>query len=327
MFRNLFKKEKKEKKEITENKELDKFTEIQLENDIKTDQIKLLAEQLHKESQEKKNLEKHFHKEKEQKRIYKENFKKQKEKAKSLEKENKKIKKKINEIEEKNKEVLFPSPDKIKRSETYEDERKTLLEAKKIVLQSQLRSINKALDKIKDINEMSEKFNNLEIDSLNNNFKIDSDNYCFCCEPKTYLKFNFEFIGLFFVIFYLIGLYQVLWINNSTYEEMIFGLKSFIFRTNRTDYYPKDFDYEEKYKNNIFMNLPDFEFFKLSSIIGNLSLKCCGYTISLIVFIFLNTGAIFLFRIFNFPDSYDIYQLILFYSHNKFILIVLINFI
>jgi hypothetical protein len=44
---------------------LDKFTEIQLENDIKTDQIKLLTEQLYKESQEKKNLEKHFHKEKE----------------------------------------------------------------------------------------------------------------------------------------------------------------------------------------------------------------------------------------------------------------------
>lgn len=310
-IRNLILEKNKLEKERDEEKEKRKSTEKERD----------------KEKKKRKNSEKERDIEEQKKNVYRKNFHKEKKRRKTIEEENEKNKKILKEIEEKDKEVLFPSPDKIKRSETYEDEIKTLLEAKKIVLQSQLRSINKALDKIKDINEMSEKFNNLEIDSLNNNFKIDSDNYCFCCEPKTYLKFNFEFIGLFFVIFYLIVLYQLLWINNSTYEEMIFGLKSFILRTNRTDYYPKDFDYEEKYKNNIFMNLPDFEFFKLSSIIGNLSLKCCGYTISLIVFIFLNTGAIFLFRIFNFPDSYDIYQLILFYSHNKFILMVLINFI
>ena len=66
-----------------------------------------------------------------------------------------------------------------------------------------------------------------------NSIKMDeTKKYCCCCKAETYLKFNFKFIGLFFAMFFFIGLYQFLWIINSTKEEVIFGLKSFLFRTN-----------------------------------------------------------------------------------------------
>ena len=175
------------------------------------------------------------------------------------------------------------------------------------------------MESIDDINEI-EKFSTKSNDI--NSIKMDeTKKYCCCCKAETYLKFNFKIMGLFFAMFFFIGLYQFLWIINSTKEEVIFGLKSFLFRTNRTDYYSEDFNYIKNYENNIFKNLPDFNLFYVWSLIGNLILKCCDYHISLIIYIIINAGFIFLFRLFNFPDSYGLKQLlliILFYAMFSF---------
>lgn len=146
---------------------------------------------------------------------------------------------------------------------------------------------------------------------MNDNFKLIK---CCCCEAETYLKFNFKFLGFFFVMFYFIGIFQLLWIINSTKEELGFAVKSLLFRKNRTHYYPKDFNFIKNYENNIFMNLPDFNLFYISSILGNAILKCCDFRISLFVFMCINTGSIFVIRIIKVPDSYDFSQLMIIFS-------------
>ena len=294
----------KNKQNAVKKKEEEKHDEISLEekNLIQEERIDNLQEKVKEQD---KLLE-------EKTKENEENKKKLENMVKLLKKEHKKRKSAENELNEQKKVYNLPKENEI----IYlppEEEKQKLLVAKKDVLKTQLRQIAKRLDNIKDINEISEKFNNNRIKNLNDKF-IDVNEfeiYCCCCKPITYLNFNFKFIGFFFVMFFFIGLNQLLWIINSTKEEMIFGFKSFLFRTNRTDYYPEDFNYIENYKNNIFRDLPDFNLFFFCSIFGNLILKCTGYRISLFIYMVINTVFIFLFRMFDFPENYGIYQLLL----------------
>ena len=92
---------------------------------------------------------------------------------------------------------------------------------------------------------------------------------------------------------------------------MLFGIKSFIFAKNRTDYYAENKDYKEMYENYVFNNLPDFNLLFLTSIIGNFVLKGVGYRLSSIIYILINAAFLFITRTFEFPDNYDFYQLLL----------------
>ena len=232
-----------------------------------------------------------------------------------LKKENAELKIKVKEEDEKKKEIPFIEDEEEKYNNPEKEER---LLKKKEVLQSTLTILSEDLRKIDDINEI-QKFSTKGDDKESLN--LDKSKYCCCCNSDTFLNFNFKYIGFFFVMFFFIGLYQLLWIINSTTEEMIFGFKSFFLETNRTIYYPEGFNYTQNYENNIFKDLPNFNLFYIWSIAGNAILKCMDYHGALILYMVINAGFIYLFRLFIFPESYSPSQfglIFLFYSMLSF---------
>ena len=229
-----------------------------------------------------------------------------------LEKENIDLKKELDEMKEKQKKYNLPEVNKIERFNSSEDETDSLLESKLKVLKSQFIDMKEKLENFENISDI-EKLNNIQAKMISNkSINIDSNKtYCGCCEPNTYLSFNFRFIGILFVMLNLVGVFQLISILNSTKEEMIFGIKSFLFARNRTYYFPENIDYKEKYENYFFNNIPDFNLLFLSSIIGNFMLKGLGYRFSSIIYSVINSAFIFIIRTFDFPDNYTFYKMIL----------------
>ena len=282
-----------------------KKEKIKIINQINDDENLKEWEILVEEGEEKKKeqlLEKEKEKEKE-KVLEKENEK--------LKKDNKVIKNELYEIKQKLQKYNYPEVNKLERYNSFEEEYESLLKSKLKALKSQFIEMNEKLENLENINDL-QKLNTIKETMINNkSINIDSiKTYCCCCEPNTYLSFNFNCIGILFVIFNLIGVYQLINILNSTKEEMVFGIKSFLFAKNRTYYFPEN-DYKEKYENYVFNNIPDFNLLFLSSIIGNLFLKGFGYRISSIIYMFINSIFIFIVRTFDFPNNYNFFKLIL----------------
>ena len=230
----------------------------------------------------------------------------------NLRKENEDLKSELDQLKQKLKKYNLPEVTKLERYDSSDEEADSLFQTKLKVLKSQFIDMNEKLDKFENINDL-EKLNNIQEKIISNkSINIDSiKKYCGCFEPNTYLCFNFNIIGILFVTVNLIGVNQLISILNSTKEEMIFGIKSFVFAKNRTHYFPENIHYKEKYENYIFNNIPDFNLLFLSSILGNLMLKGCGYRFSSIIFMVINTALIFIVRTFDFPDNYNIFKLLL----------------
>ena len=286
---------------IIESKEKqDKIEDLKQQVEIQKKALNTFQEELIEKNKKLEEANKKAEKEK----------RKRKQSEKILKKTSKELEERNKEIEERNKkeEPVYFEEQHTTNDDDDEDVKKKLYEVKKKVLQTQLRTIIKILDSKENINKLEEcKTSKVEIISNND---IYNESYC-CCHQNTYLKFNFFFVGPVFVTFYLIGVYQLLSILTSTQEELAFGLKSIFTGKNRTDYYYEDFNYEEYYENNIYRNLPDFNLLFLSSILGNLILKGCGYRISSIIYMFANAGFVFVIRTYYFPDSYNVWDALL----------------
>ena len=163
--------------------------------------------------------------------------------------ENQKSKEKIQELTEelnkykdKEKREYLCDDKHIIKATNSEEETNLLLELKLKALKTQFLDIKEDLEPLKQINEI-EKLNNIRETMINKKgINIDkTKKYC-GCKADTYLLFNFNFIGILFVTLNLIGVYQLVWVLNSTKEEMLFVIKSFIFAKNRTDYYAENKD-------------------------------------------------------------------------------------
>ena len=128
------------------------------------------------------------------------------------------------------------------------------------VLQEQTRKQKNIYEKI----EQNEEYNNKEI----------LREGCGCCTVETYLSLNFKLIGPLFVIFHLVGVFQLINLLESTQQEMMFGIKSFLFedlnRTNQNMTFNNGTDINYQYENLCFKKIPDFNLLFLTSIIGNL---------------------------------------------------------
>ena len=230
---------------------------------------------------------------------------KKKEEEKEEEKKEEKIIIKI--IEKKETINEFEAINDIPKFQKYEEETEYLSKKKKEVLESQLWLVKEELKKYKDINEVIEQFNKTEEVNINNKSILDrneNDKYC-CCSYIEYLKWNFNFIGLLFVIFNLIGVYQLIWIYKATRKEMIYGMKNFLFQKNDTN------PFENNYENYMFSNFPDLNLIFLSSMFGNIFLKSFGFIFSSILFMIINSFIIFFFNSFNFKErKYDFYKIL-----------------
>ena len=294
--------------EKSKNEKLIENRQQLIENNQRQEENTKLKEVVEKSKDELNKKDEQLEKERKKNTDLEEKLKDIKKKYGILKNKYKEIKEKL---EEDNKIVRFPEENEIEEYDNIIEEEKTLLEKKKTALVSTITIIKKELtdenNNIKDINDLCNYYNKSDRERLNTN--LQNTKFCCCCDSDTYLKFNFKFLGFFFVMFYFIGIFQLIWIMNTTTEELNFAFKSFIFRKNRTDYYSKDFNFIKNYENNIFMNLPDFNLFFFCSLIGNATLKCCDFRFSLFIFMALNAGSIYTFRIINFPDNYEFKQL------------------
>ena len=130
---------------------------------------------------------------------------------------------------------------------------------------------------------------------------------CCCCTMETYLSLNFKLLGPLFVIFHLVGVFQLVNLLESTQNEMMFGLKSFIMedynRSSQNITLNNITDIYYQYENLCFKKIPDFNLLFLSSIIGNIFLKGLGYKLSSLIFMAINSAVIIIYNSFDFPKE------------------------
>ena len=138
------------------------------------------------------------------------------------------------EVKVKEPEIEYINIDNIKKEKFKDenDEFKKLLNIKKNNLVYQFDRLGKEIQKKKTIYDLNEIKDTGNDDTYN---KEIVQKECCCCESSTYLKWNFNFIGPLFVIFNLVGVFQLINILKATQNEMIFGIKSFLLNSSRSD--------------------------------------------------------------------------------------------
>ena len=230
------------------------------------------------------------------------------------------VKEVIKVVEKKEEINEFDKKDEIPQFNKFKDEINYLMVKKKKVLETQLYLVKENMKNYKDINDIIEKINENEEESLNNKFILNKDKdekYCGCSYIK-YLNWNFNFIGLLFVIFNLIGVYQLIWLFKATGKEMTIGVKSFLFNntTNIDENTNSTENFDKIYENYMFNTVPDFNLFFLTSIIGNLALQGFGFTLSSIIYMIINSVIIIFFKSFDFENKiYDFYKVLLLFLY------------
>ena len=182
--------------------------------------------------------------------------------------------------------------DEIDEVRSFGDESENLLKEKKNKLQNRFKYLHTKFVSFGDIKlyDIPTKYSNEgnSNESNQNESEIDED----IQEKKAAKRIILEercgkiFIFAFlFIIFYLIGIFQLLDLFDSTKKETGIIFKSFFFdeqrRSNET--------FLELYINSCFKNVPEFDFAFITSIIGSFPLNFMGFFISSLLFTVFNS--------------------------------------
>ena len=199
-------------------------------------------------------------------------------------------------VPEKQKDYFFYNNNEIPYHDYLKSETKNLLVSKKKALETQFGMMRRNLNTLHDINDIFETKTKKDISINNKTVK-----YCNQC----FLGFYFKIIGPIFVILNLVGIHQLIWLYKSTQKELSFGFKSLLLNNTRniTEY--------DNYVNYSFNNMPDFNLFYLTSIIGNFFLKLFGYKISSLFFSFINVIIFFFLKSYSFPNEYHFSEFVM----------------
>ena len=212
--------------------------------------------------------------------------------------------------------IDFQKIKKINFKDNLDLENDILLGIKKNNLEYQFHVLEEQTKKKKNIFE-----ENIDKNIVYNNKKVLQEGCC-CCTMETYLSWNFKFLGPLFVIFHLVGVFQLVNLLEATQKEMIFGFKSFFKenfnRTNQNMTFNNSTDINYQFENLCFSKIPDFNLLFLSSIIGNLFLQGLGYKLSSVIFIAINSIVILIYNSFDFPEEkydniYSVIYILLYY--------------
>ena len=164
----------------------------------------------------------------------------------------------------------------------YDEEEETLLKYKKNTLEDKFEDLyNKYKEKgdikIYDIiQKNSESQNKNEInETIKKEKKAILDN----------LSCKIYIFALLFLTLYLIGIFQLIDLFDSTKKETGLVFKSFFF----DEFKERNETFKELYINSCFKNIPEFDFAFVTSFIGSLPLKLCGFFISSLIFTILNS--------------------------------------
>ena len=200
-------------------------------------------------------------------------------------------------IERKNQEAKEKIEKENKEDYNIDEETTVLLKDKKKKLQNKLGEIKKKLEDMRDI----EIYDIPEKDERNQNSEKISNRIgknIFC---STF--WGSYFLGLLYLIFYLIGFFQLLYLFNTSEKELGIIFKSFFFDKIRDN----NSTFKELYINSCLKNIPEFDFAFITSFIGSLPLKYCGFFISSLIFTILNSVSFVIFNEFNFEkEKFDV---------------------
>ena len=207
--------------------------------------------------------------------------------------------------------IDFQKVKKINFEGHFDLENEVLLGIKKNNLEYKFNALEEQIKNQKDIYEKKE-----QKEEEFNNKKI-LEKGCCCCTVEKYLALNLKLIGPLFVIFHLVGVFQLINLLESTQNEMMFGIKSFLFedynRTNQNMTFNNNIDINYQFENLCFKKLLDFNLIFSSSILGNLLLKWKGYKISSLIFMAINSVVIIIYNSFDFPEEkYDNFYKVLY---------------
>jgi len=219
---------------------------------------------------------------------------------------------KENKLEEKDIEEV--SSDKYYESEFYQNEMIPLLKSKKVKLQDKFKSLYDKFEKFEDIpiyniidiysNEDNEN-SSTEGAKKNDQGNLEKEKE----EKRIYLekiKCGVYTCAFFFFGFYLVGIFQLLDLFDSTKKITGIIFKSFFYNK------PKENNetFKDLYMNSCFKNIPEFDFAFVTSFLGSLPLNLFGFFFSSLLFTILNS---FLFANFMKLDlekeKYDFFDL------------------
>ena len=166
--------------------------------------------------------------------------------------------------------INFQKVKKINFEGRFDLENEVLLGIKKNNLEFKFNVLKEQIKNQKNIYEKTEKS-----EEINNNEILRQG--CCCCTVERYLTINFKLIGPLFVIFHLVGVFQLISLLEATQNEMMFGIKSFLIedynRTNQNMTFNNSMNINYQFENLCFKKLPDFNLLFATSILGNLLLK------------------------------------------------------
>ena len=204
--------------------------------------------------------------------------------------------------EEKKEEIDWEELKGIDKKYNYKDEKEFLMKFKNRRLIKQLSNIKNNMKSLNDIEQANNLIQAKEENIIEKEIDIYKDYYFYCINGNYFLPFNFKVTGFLFVIVNLVAIYQLIGLLKATEEEMLFGMQSIILEKNRTNITET---IEDNYENLIFRNVPDFDFdiLFLTSILGKLILKGCGFFKSSFFFMVFNSLIIYLLKIYPFPEN------------------------
>ena len=193
----------------------------------------------------------------------------------------KKLDKEYEEIDKSMKNYQKPS-----RNELYAKEQEDIIILRKKQFFTNLTKISHNLNKKKDIKEFIEDKKDYLQDFLLSDINKSS---------RCYIFFIVKIIGLIFISSNLVGIYQLIGLNETIKDEVIFTVKRFINLTmndthdiNNTYYYQEQ-NFSELYEKKTLDQLPDLSLFFLSSLFSNFLLKSLGYPFMSIFILIVNS--------------------------------------
>ena len=193
----------------------------------------------------------------------------------------KKLDKEYEEIDKSMKNYQKPS-----RNELYAKEQEDIIILRKKQFFTNLTKISHNLNKKKDIKEFIEDKKDYLQDFLLSDINKSS---------RCYIFFIVKIIGLIFISSNLVGIYQLIGLNETIKDEVIFTVKRFINLTmndthdNNNTYYYQEQNFSELYEKKTLDQLPDLSLFFLSSLFSNFLLKSLGYPFMSIFILIVNS--------------------------------------
>ena len=230
----------------------------------------------------------------------------------------------LNEIEE----VGSKKTAGVNEDINYDDEVENLLKTKKTKLQNKFEGLVNKFNNLGDINiyKLVEKYSKERINLSQQDDEsedIQNDKNEIKKQKRIFLNqrgCKIYICSFFFLLFYLVGIFQLLDLFDSTKKETGIIFKSFFFHKPRES----NESFIELYINSCFKNIPEFDFAFVTSFLGTFPLNFLGFFLSSFLFTIVNSFLFLNFLTMDFEkQTYDFFD---FYHVSIYFVLFFISF-